>query len=1204
MIVTAKASVSDESGRPLNTTQLVTLPLPAIPASYDDYKEGDESFDPFYRDVPKILKNHRIVKSMVQNIKFSRKKRSPDQTINPMHHIIYGVDDGQREDTKVIQQTESYQNNDNITNESDADITTNIEDFRSIKESLIRFRDILFGDEVDEESFRSLADEIKHGIEDTRESETSNTKSIRQEEAIKILDYLEDLNTEASKHFSLNKEDENEEIRNKKVISEDLLLNINETDKKIMTKEKKNIEDTTTLKSESEIEIESTTINYEQNEPQEHTYVIIVDSYNDSTIKSISINSDDLIETTTSTTTTTNTPIEIIIQQETKSASHEISRTNEKVICNGKIAEYVAQDKLTEIPRSSMTIDNGKQSEIPEELSNRKNPIVSTEQKSGTRRKNSRRRSSKRRISSRIKQQKMNNVKVTETVHQRENDTTAITVTAATITSTPSIALLETEVSKRIDSHTFEEPISQMSREINTNIDTRHSTTYSNNLRGNRDHSISKNEELEESFDHQNKQDYNNNFENVDKSEEQPSTTPEYSSFTENPQNSEETESVDVTYPSEEEKSSESSSKEYEALDYASVASTDDEEIETNSEQVHNKVASLHETTISHENKLSYHKDKNSKVRNNDSEEDRHLTAKSSEETNLEEFNEYNTTQLSVESTDITSNEEDYKSYSESTEDFTTSMDYTGSEEYTDSQADTADSAEEAVSTTDGVLKFTDELPKLDNNEDIEATIEVIGSHESSEHDYVDDNYEPENYKELKPINKWNDSKEKKSEKNDEKNKNKTEDPNYIKNIEEHQKNDSIKEETQTESIRHITEITDLNEEVFTTLTTTFPTTSTISTTTPTTTSSTTTSTTTTTTTVRPTITVPHVTAAKPFKSISRKNYAYIPPMSSPNPVVIKPRQGLNNPKPAKPPKSYNELVPKPVIRKISLVSRKPITTATTTIDKLYIESTTEPVIITTESRRSEENILENKLEAKNHKTVSSNSFRELDTINKEDQLSSPSVQDFPSNTSKDVNPHGSNKKIETFTPYPLSRLPVTSSIKETTKKTEAKPQKISDSIGIVTTTLFPEKSEYVETHTVKYDKEMGMSSSSKIYQDITETLLNLPKESTSILPPTTIRNNIEDTTSTMIELTSFRPINRRPTKPRRHMSFNCLEKEMYRFYGDVRDCRLFHYCSPGFTSRQVLDFRFVCEEGTAFDEMTQSCRHEVRNRKCRNRAW
>ncbi|XP_011054345.1 PREDICTED: uncharacterized protein LOC105146026 [Acromyrmex echinatior] len=88
------------------------------------------------------------------------------------------------------------------------------------------------------------------------------------------------------------------------------------------------------------------------------------------------------------------------------------------------------------------------------------------------------------------------------------------------------------------------------------------------------------------------------------------------------------------------------------------------------------------------------------------------------------------------------------------------------------------------------------------------------------------------------------------------------------------------------------------------------------------------------------------------------------------------------------------------------------------------------------------------------------------------------------------------------------------------------------------------------------------------------------------------------------MEAAILKSSSRKLVKPRKHASFNCLEKEMYRFYGDFRDCRLFHYCSPGFTSRQVLDFRFVCEEGTAFDEVTQSCRHEVHNRKCRNRSW
>lgn len=47
---------------------------------------------------------------------------------------------------------------------------------------------------------------------------------------------------------------------------------------------------------------------------------------------------------------------------------------------------------------------------------------------------------------------------------------------------------------------------------------------------------------------------------------------------------------------------------------------------------------------------------------------------------------------------------------------------------------------------------------------------------------------------------------------------------------------------------------------------------------------------------------------------------------------------------------------------------------------------------------------------------------------------------------------------------------------------------------------------------------------------------------------------------------------------------FNCLDKKLNSFYEDPRDCRLFHYCTHGFSSTQVLDMKFVCDFGTYFD--------------------
>jgi hypothetical protein len=53
---------------------------------------------------------------------------------------------------------------------------------------------------------------------------------------------------------------------------------------------------------------------------------------------------------------------------------------------------------------------------------------------------------------------------------------------------------------------------------------------------------------------------------------------------------------------------------------------------------------------------------------------------------------------------------------------------------------------------------------------------------------------------------------------------------------------------------------------------------------------------------------------------------------------------------------------------------------------------------------------------------------------------------------------------------------------------------------------------------------------------------------------------------------------------------FVCTGRELHRYHADTDDCRIFHYCSPGFHNRQVLDFRFICENGTAFNSDTQKC--------------
>ncbi|XP_077266083.1 uncharacterized protein LOC143899588 [Temnothorax americanus] len=1262
VIVTAKASVSDESGRPLNTTQLVTLPLPTIPASYDDYKEGDESFDPFYRDVPKIRKNRQYA---MERMRFSREKRSLEQP----YHFIYGAD--------------SRQDEDNAKNKESARDRVNV-DFRILKESLLKFRDILFSDEANEDSSRNDAGEIKNNTESVEmNSETFDTTPVKQakDNIIKKVDYLEDLKTEASKHLDLNKStDRNEDKEDEETGHKDSSSSVKVNTNKSLDK-RKHVKNTSGL--EFEFYAESTTARPRKNESRGDVIdVIILDSDNDSKVKATSAKTD--------------APIEIIIEEETNSGTHDASKTNEKVAHREQIAGYLIKNESEK--RSNSVVGEERQLVVPRETAKRKGAKDSGERKSAPRRKSSRVRSPRRRISSRIKQQRTENVEAAEAIQQKENvertttststiatstiPTTTIPTTTSTTTVTPSVVSFKTKVAEQIDSNIFGESESRTFKEIDTRAIGQRDAKYSKSLRDDKSQDASKNKEIEQSFDHQIIKDHAKNSElRADKTKEEKqekqetesiytqTTDKEDTIFTKIPRSAEEARSTEVTPVSEEKKSSNEgfSSKEDEIPDDEINTSTNEGESSQDfpSTIFAGEVATSREGNLEQE-ESSYREDASEGSSTDVSDEEQNSTARYSEE-NSEESNEYQEiTESSVESTRSIQEEP------ESTEGSTTLADYTNSEEYTDSQEDVAGSTEETEGSTEGVLKFTDELPISDDKENVEVTEEISSSDESGMHDYVDDNYEPENYRGTETTTKSIESEEDKNEeeKDDGEKKDASVKDSDRENIETQRMDESVEAETQTEYTASVTEVEDLLPITSLTTTsstttasttiasiTTAPTTTASFTTASTTTASTTTasttttasSTTTKTTTRRPITTTPRATPPKLFKPTGNKRiYAYSPPTTTPVPVVIKPRLGLYNPKPAKPPKSYNELAPKPMIRKLVLSRKPPTTTAatttttidTTTTEKLNTENpemTTEFVTMTTvtapttttaattaatttmitESGRSEENGLENRLEANEH--TSFDPSTKNDQTNKEDQLPSPSEQNSPVNSS-DVDPGITTTEIEAFTPYPLSGLSTLgSSTEQTTKEIDVKPQETTESTDILTTTDIPttllsEKSEYAEitpsTEYLEIAETTTTASTAKVSQQKTSPVSSvppIPDRATSVSILTTVLPKSEDAdpVASMEEAAIFRSSGfprRKLVNPRKHPSFNCLEREMYRFYGDSRDCRLFHYCSPGFTSRQVLDFRFVCEEGTAFDEVTQSCRHDVRNRKCRVR--
>ncbi|XP_072758339.1 uncharacterized protein [Anoplolepis gracilipes] len=1120
VIVTAKASVSDESGRPLNSTQLVTLPLPTIPASYDDYKEGDESFDPFYRDVPKIFKSRQVAREgAMEKTRLSRRKRSQ------LYHLINGAS-SQDGDSKATREGESRRKEDEATNVEDVEIG----DFRAIRESLMKFRDILFSDEADEDAFRNTADEIenKHLAKDCG---TLEAKSVQRTKdiAVEKVGALEDLKTDASKHLMLNKK-----VEDKKSSHQDISSNVEA--EKLLDK-KKHIKNTSESESKFETNVELTTKSSKDDKD------IILDSDNDFKTSDVEISK-------------TDAPVEIIIKEESKSNLHAASKADEKVIYNGQMTGYLTKDQ-----RSGFVADEEKQLEVPQDTSEQKRVKDSTERESGSRRKVSRTRPSRRRISSKIKQ-KTKNVELTEAIQQEEEVDKTSTTIASVITATsatPSTVLSKTKAAEKIDSQVFGDSESQTSQEIDARTVGHPDSTYSKNSQD-----AEESKETELSFGHQITE---NSTRDLSEGAEQKTeyTSLKDENFTENPQSVVETESTEVTHVFEEKMSDDEEylSREYETPDDdESNANTEEKKFQVSSEEAPNKIPSA------------------STREADDLNEEDHSTTKYSQEVNYEGSNEYpDTMELSAEnSREETSVQEDYRDSEESTEDYTTSIDYTSSEEYNDSQEDVTDSTEDAESSTEGILKFTDELPRSNERDDDAETKETSESYESDAYDYVDDNYEPENYKEMETATKSNDSREEKTH--------------------------PIDDEAEMQTEDSVTEVAGL--EKVTSLATTLPTTTTMSSTS---TTSTTTTTTTTTTTPRPMTTTTRPTSPKFPKPGNRRVYAYIPSTTTPVPVVIKSRIGLVNPKPAKPPKSYNDLAPKPVIRKIAL-TRKPIsTTETITTERLNTESPTETTTeyvttttttaIMTESGKTEESVLENKLEANEPTPVDTSA--KSNRTNKEDQLSSPTEQNSPVNSSKDASSGTSTKELETSTLYLLSRLTtLASAVEQTTIKVKTEPQETTEKIFATTslplTTLPLEKSytEYSEADTEKYPKEAKVTASAKDQHYVTEIPWVPAERSTSV---STIPTSIISTTESVIH-------QRKSAGSRKHASFNCLEKEMYRFYGDVRDCRLFHYCSPGFTRRQVLDFRFVCEEGTAFDEETQTCRHDVRNRKCRNRSW
>ncbi|XP_043479361.1 uncharacterized protein LOC122509388 isoform X2 [Leptopilina heterotoma] len=1325
VIVTAKASVSDESGRPLNTSQLITLPLPTIPSSYDDYKEGDESFDPFYRDVPKIQNNQRIVVS-------SRSSRSPNGRI-VFHRYKRDVSKGS---SRYVQKVD--QNNFNETEVS------------SIVRNLRKLKNIFFATDFDdsdepnyfnaEEIPTNLGSRLKHGNTDytddniklatnnssraelaetkanntktsktinstvnRRNAETEQVDSIYREKDIKNVEIPSTLDAKNSENDYYDDQEEITNNRSKIIFEnpdiikpgklkveyydeEEELPNINYKERSenitaitSSTTEEPEVEEYvydpdelyseefyTSTKAPTTISITPKTQLTSEN-PTKFPKVETTTTVKSTTTPFLKLNSNNFSSTKrpdsliTEDYTETKGKISILNKEDTKSSEKvnipELGVTESVSGLNFtqpdiKDSKSVNLNKLA--TKDTVTSDSALKKESKELL----------ETKSSSNRKKS-----KSSESTEISEEKI--VKHKRPQYSEEEEEIDIPNKSRRKNKyIPDFDYLEDD-----DYEDYSEERRLERRKQNNKRRKAHSQSRSrlndydtDDLRS-RSFSSRRNSQRGRKTD--DNKDRGKSYKNV-RGRKKPILV--------------ESESEELDYPSEDYYSDELKNT---SLDDDSYEYELERERNQRNKGRRNKGLRYEDP---HRRSNNRRKNQSRKFRDEYADYDsREASTFSSREDESSSDWYYPTSKELPDDSQTDIIEEVYTEDSRNLDDVTTSVeDLTtelSSEEETSvqdelpSSKDEISSAEDVTSSiedevhqedvqqttekvlevtgkrisesnleeskTEGVLKFTDELSQDERlSTTTETTIESPMKDQKQSsikdmQDYVDDNYEPNNYKGTK-MNKYvfierntteeqlqnNDNKDLVELKKEKETKSRSEEQVKLndKNIKR------IKPESNDYSKHELGEmdLTDNNyemklnktkiekvEERETTTTTPIITTSR--------------------TTRRGTRSTTKATARttppKLFKPLTgKRNYLFIPPSTTPLPVVIKRRISLVHPRPAKPPKSYNELAPKPVIRKKLLEARKSIieTTLTSTTSEYedYLQMTPEPIgssensksqIVTEDNlQTTSETVLEQKIISDNldelfptkenyDNSATGNSTKENkdkaeleNKINRakienkkiDDKQNAEIIKEKTEELEEDKNERKETTAVDDYIKYPylLSKLSTTTSTEKTTEGTtketveKIKKDASPDTVTSVTTE--------VPKLTTEIPKSIEIESTPFSKPDKFE-----PKSESTKPEITLLRSSIIQKTS---KRTKKEPSNVGGT----YQGFNCLGKEMYRFYGDKRDCRLFHYCSPGFTSSQVLDFKFVCEQGTHFDESTQSCRHNYKNSECTVRIF
>lgn len=1299
VIVTAKASVSDESGRPLNASELITLPLPTIPSSYDDYKEGDESFDPFYRDVPKIHSNQRIVvssrssRSPNRKIIFHRRKR--DASENNSQHVqkFSQVKPNDTEVSSIVRNLRKLKNIFFATDFDDSDepnyfnseeIPTNFDlkndntDYLNDNVKLATKNSV--GIEFTERDNRKISEDSRNGengktkttklstiinpVVNTKNRETEYIDSNHRKDKINLETTASDVkNSENHKNQENFTNDRLKSIKPSGVVEiaadEPKTLEIeyyDEEDHSNKNQEEKSVKTSDIKNTTEELDVEEYVY-----DPDELYFEEFYTTTKNTKLETTTTNNPKIVSTTTPKTeltskyptniTTKNSKINSTttkpLKDETTTSSLKFdssnNSSNKKMQDSSIISNFTKGKEILDLkPISELDITkngsdvNISKSDKDESKSENLNKTKDTVSPNSALKKESEElletKSSSNRKKSKSSESTQNSEEKfikSKRPHYSEEQDEEEEIDVSNKPRRKNKYISDPDYLEDEDYDDYEEERRLERRKQNSKRRKTHSQSrsrlrdYDDDDNFSRSRSSSSRRPSSRGRKTDINRDRGKSYQNIRRRKKPISV---------------ESDSEELEYPSEDYNSEELKS-----------TSIDDDWYEDELERKRNQ------KNKGRRNKGLRYEDpprRSSSRRRNQSRKfrDEDIDYDSQEASTLSSGEDDDSWYYptSKELPDDSRKEDDYTEDSRSLDDVTTSAEdlttETSTEEETPSVEEITTSILEETSSakndikddittkevtkdekpsikdtsiqpdvfgvtekelietdpeegkTEGVLKFTDELPQ---DERLDATTEVTIENPMKDHspikdmqDYVDDNYEPNNYKgtkKNKDISAGRNSTQVQQNKDLELGTKET-------NSRTGEQNDKNLEETKVE----VQETT--TPAISTTLRSarrgTRPTTKATARTTP----------------------------PKLFKPLTgKRNYLYIPPTTTPLPVVIKRRISLVHPRPAKPPKSYNELAPKPVIRKKLLEARKSVieVTLTSTTSEYEKEINLEP-LATSEISKSEIVTEDN---------LSTTSEAVLPQKEIEDNLESQK-EDNSENDNSEIIPFDTDDKIDVENKIKKERIENEENItndEHEDEKTETEKQnlkEIDESERNDTTPLVENQTNYPyllsrlsttpSTKTKNEDatkrpEEMKKITNSPLHDTDTRVTTTTPKSLESKSTPSSNFEPKSESTKpevTLLRTPTIQKTSKRTTKKEppnlggSYQGFNCLGKEMYRFYGDKRDCRLFHYCSPGFTSTQVLDFKFVCEQGTHFDESTQSCRHNYKNSECTVRIF